>query len=197
VANCQTKIYFPQNESDFRNTYQAVYKMPRNVTGGSGHKSQRNSEGSKARANRELVNDLLDDYKNGEKTDGVHVGRILRRMGNGRMEVMYFVNRRGDEHEESRTEMMQQVMPMRGGLRGKGKGTVWVDIGSLVLIAETGLAQTTHEIMAVFLPEQVARYRRLKPDADERLFMQDASAEAKEDVVFEESEEEDVNIDNI
>ncbi len=93
--------------------------------------------------------------------------------------------------------MVQQVVPMRGGLRGKGKGTVWVDIGSIVLIAETGLAQTTHEIMAVFLPEQVARYRRLRPDADERLFMQDASAEAKEDVVFEESSEDEVNVDDI
>jgi hypothetical protein len=113
------------------------------------------------------------------------------------MEVMYFVNRPGDEHEKARTEMIQQVMPMRGGLRGKGKGTVWVDIGSIVLIAETGLAGMTHEIMAVFLPEQIARYRRLKPDADERLFAQDASADAKEDVVFEESEEEDVNIDDI
>ena len=172
--------------------------MPRNVTGGSGHKSQRNSEGSKARANRELVNDLLDDYKNGEKTDGVHVGRILRRMGNGRMEVMYFTKRPADEDERERTEMIQQIMPMRGGLRGKGKGAVWVDTDSIVLIAETGLAGMTHEIMAVFLPEQVARYRRLKPDADERLFMQDASADAKEDVVFEESsEDENVNIDDI
>ena len=105
--------------------------MPRNVTGGSGHKSQRNSEGSKARANRELVNDLLDDYKSGAKTDGVHVGRILRRMGNGRMEVMYFVTRPADENERERIEMVQQVVPMRGGLRGKGKGTVWVDIGSM------------------------------------------------------------------
>jgi hypothetical protein len=44
----------------------------------------------------------------------------------------------------------------------------------------------------------VARYRRLRPDADERLFMKNAQAEdAKEDVVFEESEEEDVNIDDI
>jgi hypothetical protein len=144
------------------------------------------------------VNDLLDDYKSGAKTDGVHVGRILRRMGNGRMEVMYFVNRPADENERARTEMVQQVMPMRGGLRGKGKGTVWVDIDSIVLIAETGLAGMTHEIMAVFLPEQVARYRRLRPDADERLFMKNSQAEdAKEDVVFEESDEDEVNVDDI
>jgi hypothetical protein len=110
---------------------------------------------------------------------------------------MYFVKRPGDEHERERTEMVQQVMPMRGGLRGKGKSTVWVDVDSIVLIAETGLAGMTHEIMAVFLPEQVARYRRLRPDADERLFMKDASAESKEDVIFEESDEEDVNIDDI
>ena len=41
--------------------------MPRNMTGGSGHKSQRNSEGSKARANRELVNDLLDESDFGRR----------------------------------------------------------------------------------------------------------------------------------
>ena len=33
--------------------------MPRNTTGGSGHKGQRNSEGSKARHNREFIDDLL------------------------------------------------------------------------------------------------------------------------------------------
>ena len=41
--------------------------MPRNTTGGSGHRSQRNSEGSKARNNRCFIDDLLDDIKNNEK----------------------------------------------------------------------------------------------------------------------------------
>jgi hypothetical protein len=187
--------------------------MPRNTTGGSGHKAQRNSEGSKARHNREFIDDLLDDYRKGEKVEEVYVGRVLRRMGCGRMEVFYIRTVIDKEDEESlafeppvkkapkvRQEAVQQIIPMRGGLRGKAKRTVWVDIDSLVMIAETGLSGTTHEIVAVFSPEQVAKYRKLKPDADERLFIKGGaeSAEAQKDaIVFEEDEDEEVDVDDI
>jgi hypothetical protein len=179
---------------------QTTDKMPRNTTGGSAHRGQRNSEGSKARHNREFIEDLLDDYKKNEKTDGVYVGRVLRRMGCGRMEVFYLIKKNADADEDERMEAVQQIMPMRGGLRGKAKKTVWVDIDSLVMLAETGLGGTTHEIVAVFNPEQVARYRRLFPDADERLFLKSGSLETEEDkggVVFEEDSAAEVDVDNI
>lgn len=167
--------------------------MPRNTTGGSAHRGQRNSEGSKARHNREFIEDLLDDYKKGEKTDGVFVGRVTRRMGCGRMEVFYMLKK--GEREEG----VQQIMPMRGGLRGKAKKTVWVDVGSLVMLAETGLAGTTHEIVAVFSPDQVALYRKLFPKADERLFLKaETAAEDEGGVEFaEESDDGEVDVDNI
>ncbi len=188
--------------------------MPRNTTGGSGHKAQRNSEGSKARHNREFIDDLLDDYRKGEKTDGVYVGRVTRRMGQGRMEVFYIQDVIEKVDEESlafdapvkkapkvRKEAVQQIIPMRGGLRGKAKKTVWVDIDSLVMLAETGLSGTTHEIVAVFSPEQVARYRKLKPDADERLFLKggaEASVEDQDGIIFEAGDSDDeVNVDDI
>ena len=187
--------------------------MPRNTTGGSGHKAQRNSEGSKARHNREFIDDLLDDYRKGEKVPEVNVGRVLRRMGCGRMEVFYIKDVVEKLDEESlafdapvkkapkvRKEDVQQIIPMRGGLRGKAKKTVWVDIDSLVMIAETGLSGTTHEIVAVFSPEQVARYRKIRPDADERLFLKggaDASATDQDGIVFEAEEEAEVNVDDI
>lgn len=173
--------------------------MPRNTTGGSAHRGQRNSEGSKARHNREFIEDLLDDYKKEEKTDGVFVGRVLRRMGCGRMEVFYMV-KKADGIEGAREEAVQQIMPMRGGLRGKAKKTVWVDIDSLVMFAETGLGGTTHEIVAVFNPEQVARYRKLFPHADERLFLKSGATEVEEEkggVVFEEESDGEVDVDNI
>jgi hypothetical protein len=124
--------------------------MPRNVSGGSGHRAQRNSEGSKARNNRCLVDALLDDLRNGESTKGVYVGRVLKRMGSGRMQVFYTGPNGG----------VEQIMPMRGGLRGKGKKSVWVDIDSIVMICETGLAGTTHEIVAVFTESQIAGYKK-------------------------------------
>ena len=189
-------------------------KMPRNTTGGSGHKAQRNSEGSKARHNREFIDDLLDDYRKGEKTDGVFVGRVTRRMGCGRMEVFYIKQVVDKVDEDSlafdapvkkapkvRNVDVQQIIPMRGGLRGKAKKTVWVDIDSLVMIAETGLSGTTHEIVAVFSPEQVARYRKLKPDADERLFLKggaEASAADQDAIIFEAGESDgEVDVDDI
>ena len=198
-------VYFPCSHTD---------NMPRNTTGGSGHKAQRNSEGSKARHNREFIDDLLDDYRRGEKVPEVNVGRVLRRMGCGRMEVFYIKDVVEKLDEESlaydapvkkapkvRKEDVQQIIPMRGGLRGKAKKTVWVDIDSLVMIAETGLSGTTHEIVAVFSPEQVARYRKLKPDADERLFLKggaEATVADQDGIIFEaESEGEDVNVDDI
>jgi len=179
--------------------------MPRNVTGGSGHKAQRNSECSKARNNRCLVDDLLDDIRTKEKLEDVHVARVLKRMGNGRMEVFYMVPTEADELEESKggMKLVQQIVPMRGGLRGKGKKTVWVDIDSLVMIAETGLAGTTHEIVAVFSPEQVAKLRKLKPDMDERFFAKGGStdqAETGDGFEFDEKAGEDdaeVDVDNI
>ena len=188
--------------------------MPRNTTGGSGHKAQRNSEGSKARHNREFIDDLLDDYRKGEKTDGVYVGRVTRRMGQGRMEVFYIqdVIEKVDEDDlafdaptkkapKVRKEAVQQIIPMRGGLRGKAKKTVWVDIDSLVMLAETGLSGTTHEIVAVFSPEQVARYRKLKPDADERLFLKggaEASVADQDGIIFEAGDSDDeVDVDDI
>jgi len=184
--------------------------MPRNITGGSGHKAQRNSEGSKARNNRCLIDDLLDDIRNGENVSDVHVARVTKRMGCGRMEVFYLeevVDEKkkddwmtGEKSKKVEQRVVQQIVPMRGGLRGKGKKTVWVDLDSLVMIAETGLAGTTHEIVAVFSPEQVARLRKLRPDMDERYFLKGNSEDSsKQDAGFEFEQENDgeVDIDNI
>jgi hypothetical protein len=168
---------------------QTLPKMPRNMTGGSGHKSQKNSEGNKARNNRLKGDALLEDYMTEADTAGVVIGKVVRRLGCGRMEIAHF-NDQGEGY------MLQA--PLRGGMRGKGKKSVWVDIGSLVIVAETELGGKTHEIVAVMTPEQVARYRKIKPNADARLFLKDASAEAdaKEEIVFEEDEAE-VNVDAI
>lgn len=160
--------------------------MPRNLTGGSGHRSQRNSEGAKEKNNRLFVDDLLDDYANQRDTSGVYVGRVLKRMGSGRMEVFYV------DSSKNPPAGTEQIMPMRGGLRGKGKKSVWVDIDSLVMIAETGLSGTTHEIVAVFTEKHVALYKKLMPEADPRIFLKTRTAtDAGEDDMFDKSSDDD------
>jgi len=166
--------------------------MPRNMTGGSGHKSQKNSEGNKARNNRLKGDALLDDIMDEVSTAGVLIGKVTRRLGCGRMEIAHF---------SDKGELTLFQAPLRGGMRGKGKKSVWVDIGSVVIIAETELGGKTHEIIAVMTQEQLARLRKIKPDADPRLFIKDASAEAdkKDEILFEEDEDEDedINVDDI
>lgn len=172
--------------------------MPRNLTGGSKHRSQSNSESSKARNNRTIVDDLLLDYGLGTNTDGVYVGRVLRRMGSGRMEVFY-IKKRFNEYEGDHGEEVTQIIPMRGGLRGRGKKDVWVDPGALVVIAETGLAQTTHEIVAVFSAAQVARLRKLKPEMNAKFFA-DMTGGAQEDeggILIAEDSEGEVDVEDI
>ena len=172
--------------------------MPRNTTGGSKHKSQSNSESSKARNNRTLVDDLLDDYRDGSNTDGVFVGRVLRRMGCGRMEVFY-IHKQYNEYEGDHGVEVTQIVPMRGGLRGRGKKDVWVEPGSLVVLCETGLAQTTHEIVAVFSAAQVARLRKLKPEMDPRFFAE-ANATGEEDeggIIIAEDSDGEVDVEDI
>jgi hypothetical protein len=157
------------------------------MTGGSGHKSQKNSEGNKARNNRLKGDALLEDIMDEAETEGVLIGKVTRRLGCGRMEIAHF---------SDKGELSLLQAPLRGGMRGKGKKSVWVDIGSLVIIAETELGGKTHEIIAVMTPEQVARLRKIKPDADARLFVKDANAEEaeKDEIVFEDDE---VNVDAI
>jgi hypothetical protein len=115
------------------------------------------------------------------------------------MEVIYFKPRKADEDEGAGVEMLQQIMPMRGGLRGKGKSSVWVDLDAVVMIAETGLSGTTHEIVAVFSPDHIKRYRKLVPTADERLFMKQGQEDEDSGggIIFEAEEQEEVNIDDI
>jgi hypothetical protein len=100
-------------------------------------------------------------------------------------------------HFSDKGELTLFQAPLRGGMRGKGKKSVWVDIGSVVIIAETELGGKTHEIIAVMTQEQLARLRKIKPDADARLFIKDATSESdkKDEILFEEDEE--VNVDDI
>lgn len=174
--------------------------MPRNLTGGSGHKAQRNSEAPKAKKNRGLVDELLDDLTEGADTSGVYVGRVTKRIGHGQMEVFYIEEKMVKDKDTGKEELVirehTQIMPMAGSLTGKGKGSVWVDIGSLVRIDSTGLSRTTHEIVAVFQDQQIKQLKKLRI-MDERMFAK-AGEEEDEDggITFDAAEEEEEKVDD-
>lgn len=174
--------------------------MTRNLTGGSKHKAQRNSESSKSRNNKNINEKLFDDIRDGMNIDDILVGRVLRHMGQGRMEVFFVKHEWSEEEEKEITREITQIVPMRGGLKGKGKKDVLIKPGDVVMIVETGLSNVTHEIVSVFYEPQRTKLRKLRPDLDPRIFSIDKSGETDDGVIFESDEqekEEEMNIDDI
>ena len=169
--------------------------MPRNTTGGSGHRSQRNSESNKTKTNNKFNDALLDDILQEAGTDGVFIARVMRRLGSGMMEC-FFVQEEEVEHKKRTVDKLVHA-PLRGGLRGRGKKDVWIDVGSVVLLANTGLGGTPWKIMSVFNEKQIARYQEIRPDADKRIFARASTDAPTEDGGIEFIAEEDVDVDDI
>jgi hypothetical protein len=163
-------------------------KMPRNTTGGSGHKSRANSEGNVTKKNRELLESYLDDIESDGKCEDVYVAKVTKKLGDGRIEATYM--------EGERSFTIQAVI--KGSLRGRGKSQAFVDIGSLIIISDTGLVGSlAYEVIAVVPPKGTP----LRSRFDE--IVKDSIPETKENTGggfefdHEEDDDKDVEIDNI
>lgn len=96
--------------------------------------------------NRRFVQDFLSDIRADGNVENVFVGRVTHKMGNGRMEVMY-----SDNKMYKNTQAV-----IRGSFRGKARHSLWIEIGTFVAIADTGLAgSSAFEIVAVLKPDQM------------------------------------------
>lgn len=163
--------------------------MPKNYTGGKGHRSGQNSESNTSMKNKKIFDDLIDDIRKGEDLDGVYIGRVVRKLGDGRMEVIYF--------QEGRMETVKAIL--KGSLRGRGKRDAFIDLNSIVLLIHLGVdSGTTYEIINVFTAEQIHVLKK-EVVLDERLFVN--TNERKEDAYeferTEDDEEDEIDIDTI
>jgi hypothetical protein len=146
--------------------------------------------------NKKLFNNLLADIRDDEDIDGILVGRVMRKMGDGRMEVDYIKNERL-ETEKAR---------MKGSIRGRGKKDAWVDVGSYVILNETGVdGALALEIVMPLNPDQVKVLKReglisenlcVKEVGDNDGIEFDSGAK-EEEVEVEPQPERELNIDNI
>jgi hypothetical protein len=137
-----------------------VVKMPRNTTGGTGHKARANGEGSTAKKNRTLVEAFIDDIAKEDECDGVHVARILRRLGDGRMEALYI--------DPSTGAGKTVIGLIKGSLRGRGARQAPIGVNSLVLMQETGLSGAAYEIIGVFDSVHLGQLKKVR-ELDARL----------------------------
>lgn len=155
--------------------------MPKNLQGGSKHKKGSNSESSTSKKTKRMFENILSDLQD-EDLDGVHFGRVIRKLGEGRMEVIFIAN-----------ERLETVRaPMKGSIRGRGKKDAWVEAGSYVVLNETGLTGSmSHEIVMPLSAVQVAHLRK-EGAMDERLFEKtNTESGAADGIEFETAVEED------
>lgn len=169
--------------------------MPKNLTGGNKAKGRSNGESDKLKKNRRLVDDLFSDLQLDEDLSGVHIGRVTKKFGFGRMEVFFM------EPCPSGPQPKLLNCPLRGGMRGKGKKDVWVDADSIVVLGTTGVpGSSEYEIIAVLTQEQCRHLKRIKPDTDPRILNKDI-AESDEGFEFDKDdktkEEIEIDIDTI
>jgi len=159
----------------------------------SGNRGAKRNSPVDAKNNRFISAYMSDVKAGGDATEGVYVARILNKYGSGRMGVFYM-------DEENRPKLVQAII--RGSFRGKGKRDVWIDVGSIVIVATSGIGGSReYEIMSVLSDEDVKQLRK-EVELDGRLFdINNVDTERllgeglppPADIIF----EEEVNVDDI
>ena len=165
-----------------------------------------------SRKNGRFIQEFMEELKAEGNVDSIHVARVTRTMGNGRVEV-YFITK-NPETSEIRGNLEQAII--RGSFRGRSRRDVWIDMGTIVAVADSGLkGSAALEIMAVFSAEQVREMRK-DSGVDPRTFITacvetgrvEATLPPEDGFEFDETEEpeqpekpgeteQDINIDSI
>jgi hypothetical protein len=114
--------------------------------------------------NNGFLQKYIDDIIAGENLDDIHVGRVLRKLGNGRVEVAY-INK-----TTNKVEIEQTVT--KKNLRGKTRhDTKVVDIGSVVVVSVDPSINYRQIVGAIIDPHYIKKMK-----IDERL-LNDASVD--------------------
>ena len=131
----------------------------------SGNKGAKRETGVSAKNNKFIQSFMDDIRKEGIITD-VYIARIIKKMGNGRVQAFFVDN-------TSKPRTVQGVI--RGSFRGKGKRSVWIEDNSIVVIADSGIGGSAeYEIMAVLSPDQVHELKKVK-ELDPRILAMDVT----------------------
>jgi len=164
----------------------------------SGNKGAKRESGTSAKNNRFIAN-LLSDLRNEDDLEGaINIARVVKKLGNGRLETEYYSKNEATNDVTYHT--VHAVIP--GRFRGKGKHSVWIDVGSVVALGDAGVGSDL-VIMAVLTRQQLKEISK-SMFIDERIMNSDStkSDEAEDGFEFEDEkpkkeEPEDVDIDNI
>jgi len=158
----------------------------------------RHSGDSSKRKSDDMVSNYIYDLKNskkgGEPMDEIYVARVIKTLGNARIEVVY-------SHGE-KVFVGQAKIP--GRFTGRAKRTMMVAPGTFLLVAKTGvIGALALEMVAIVSREELAKIQELIPvhsnvtsvvtDIEEL----QTRTTAKDDGFVFEGREDEIDIDNV
>lgn len=172
-----------------------------------GNKGRKRESGVAVR-HRNLITSLMDDLRENKPLEDVFIGRVTKKLGNGRVEVFYVAmknektfDKEGNDIEKMVPRAYEKQAIIKGSFRGKGKHSVWVEVGGIVVVSDTGVGIL--EIVGILTQEQLASIAKTS-FVDERIMKPAGShgGDGTDDVLEfgEDSEDEnlsDGDIDNI
>lgn len=101
--------------------------------------------------NNKIIKSFIGETEDGEGEENTFIARVLATMGNGRMEVFYM---------DGKYPKIVQAS-IRGTFRGKSKKSVWIEMGSIVIIEKSGLGGSgEYQIMAVLSQDDIDDLRK-------------------------------------
>ncbi len=122
-------------------------------------------QSSASKKSNGTVDSFIFDLKSKDIPQDVYIARVIKKFGNGRVQVVYSISK---DTENSVIQITQAVI--RGSFRGKSKRSVWIDDGTIVLIANTGVSGSSEfEIIAIVENDHIREIRKCI-QVDERIF---------------------------
>lgn len=125
-----------------------------------GNKGRKRESGVAVR-HRSLITALMDDLRENRDLNDVFIGRVTKKLGNGRVDVFYVAmenektfDKEGNEIEKKVPRSYEKQAVIKGSFRGRGKHSVWVDVGGIVVVSDTGVGIL--EIVGILTQEQLA-----------------------------------------
>lgn len=125
----------------------------------SGAKASKRVSGVEVKNNK-FIQTFMNDVASGEEVKFVFVARVIKKLGNGRVEVVY--------QGKNGFQIAQAII--RGSFRGKAKRSMWIEVGSIVVIADSGVPGSAEFGIMALLDDDQVRDTRKTMELNPRLF---------------------------
>jgi len=129
-----------------------------------------------------LIRDFIDDMMTNGYVEDIYIGKIVRMFGNSRVEVVY----QKKVNDEILVDVVQASIP--GKFQGRNKRHFWIESGSLILVADTGLGFELVGLLSRDDMQTIKKYTKINHNI---------SGDEVIDEVFEKVEDEELNVDAI